>query len=690
MHHTLTACAPGAGDGAAQGGLRARGRQAPEGDPAAMNGGGEEIGVIGSPSSSSILLVDILEPAAEARLVGAYCVIKFRQGGSDAYALGQVTEVKMRNAFAEEPSMKGLIKQRGSVPPVSAEQDSHAADMMVSAVFETTGGGGTGAVHQATMDTVPHTGTPVRRMSQPALDRLMEPYAAGTVRVGRALGGNVLLPSWFRHFGPRAEGGAGDAMHIGIFGKTGSGKSVLAKMILLSYMRNREMSLLVLDPQGEFSALADDERTVRRVVGAGRGIRAYGLSQIALAEDWDVFKRMLAASGFFASLAIKAAANQGHAADQVQYILEGKFRPRAAPPGGISGDWSGGADAAGGADADGPAGGGAGGRIPLDSAHSREAFDRVWDALRLEERGRGKRAFRPVLTAIYSGTNEQNRVLAAMERADRDEMYQRWRSVASLFTTEGRDGAVRLDDLIGGIGGSGGGGVAVVNLSETSAPPDLFWSERAQTMAVRHILDRLVLAAKGSFAAGGDLNALVVLDEAHRFAPRERPEDEDEDALRLRGALRDAVRTTRKYGLGWMFISQTLASLDREILQQLRMYFFGYGLAWGRELDALRELVGGNKAAQRLYQQFQDPESSAGERKYPFMSVGPSSPLATSQIPQFFNSLQFPDEFASENAAAGEGKGDGAGEEDADRPANGAAGSGAGGGRDPPTSPLFA
>lgn len=625
---------------------------------------GEEIGVVGSPSTSSNLLVDILEPAAEARLVGAYCVIGFRQGGSDAYALGQITEVKMRNAFAEEPAMKGLIKQRGAVPPVSAEQDSHAADLMVSAVFERGGvGGGADAVRQATMDTVPHTGTPVRRMSQPALDRLMEPYAPGTVHIGRALGGNVLLPSWFRHFGPRDRGGAGDALHIGIFGKTGSGKSVLAKMILLSYMRHSEMSLLVLDPQGEFSALAGDKETVRRAVGgAGRDVRAHGLSRIALAADWGVFKRMLAVSGFFASLAIKATANQGHAADQVQYILEGRYEDRAGgtagggTAGGLDRDWIDPDDGtAGGGSGSGEGGPGPGRRrIPLDGAHKREAFDRVWERLRLKEGGGpGKKATHPILEAIYGGAAERNRVLAAMDRADADYMYQKWRSVAALFTTEGREGAVGLDDLIGGIGR---GDVVVVNLSESDVPHDLFWSERAQTMAVHHILDRLVLAAKRSFERGGDLNALVVLDEAHRFAPRERPDDEDDDALRLRAALRDAVRTTRKYGLGWMFISQTLASLDRELLQQLRMYFFGYGLAWGRELDALREMVGGNRAAQRLYQQFQDPESSAGERRYPFMSVGPSSPLATSQIPQFFNSLQFPGEFLSENAREGEGE----------------------------------
>lgn len=649
--------------------------------PAAAGGGpdataaGEEIGVIGSPSSSSTLLVDILEPAAEARLVGAYCVIGFRQGGSDAYALGQITEVNMRNAFAEEPSMKGLIKQRGSVPPVSAEQDSHAADLMVSAVFEAEGGGGPDSVRQATMDTVPHTGTPVRRMSQQALDRLMEQYADGTVHIGRALGGNVLLPSWFRHFGPREKGGAGDALHIGIFGKTGSGKSVLAKMILLSYMRNREMSLLVLDPQGEFSALVDDEEIMRHAGGgAGRAVRSYGLSRIALAADWDVFKRMLAASGFFTSLAIKAAANQGHAADQVQYILEGRYKGRGVGGGrdeeGLDAYQSGReeeADPGGNGGGRGRNGGGDG-RIPLDGAHTRDAFDRVWNTLRLEVGvgggggGRGKKTTLPVLETIYAGSTERSRVLAAMDRADTDYMYQKWRSVAALFTTEGREGAVGLDDLIGGIGN---GDVVVVNLSEADIPSGLFWSERAQTMAVHHILNRLVLAAKKSFEDGGELNALVVLDEAHRFAPRERPEDDDEDALRLRAALRDAVRTTRKYGLGWMFVSQTLASLDRELLQQLRMYFFGYGLAWGRELDALRELIGGNRAAQSLYQQFQDPESSAGESKYPFMSVGPSSPLATSQIPQFFNSLQFPGEFLTENARVGGG---GVGSPPAQRP----------------------
>ena len=50
------------------------------------------------------------------------------------------------------------------------------------------------------------------------------------------------------------------------------------------------------------------------------------------------------------------------------------------------------------------------------------------------------------------------------------------------------------------------------------------------------------------------------MDEAHRLAPRDIP-PEEEEAKAVRATLIDAVRTTRKYGLGWMFISQTLSGL---------------------------------------------------------------------------------------------------------------------------------
>jgi hypothetical protein len=141
----------------------------------------------------------------------------------------------------------------------------------------------------------------------------------------------------------------------------------------------------------------------------------------------------------------------------------------------------------------------------------------------------------------------------------------------------------------------------------------------------------------------------VLLDEAHRHAPSGRLEDED--AERLRSLLRRAVRETRKYGIGWFFISQTLGGLDAEILQQLRILVFGFGLAMGSEFDRLRDFVGGDKRALELYQSFRDPQSFPRRdlQEFPFMAVGPVSPLAFSGKPLFFTAFTDPLEFRRVN-----------------------------------------
>lgn len=140
---------------------------------------------------------------------------------------------------------------------------------------------------------------------------------------------------------------------------------------------------------------------------------------------------------------------------------------------------------------------------------------------------------------------------------------------------------------------------------------------------------------------------LVIINEAHRLASRDRLENEDLEAVRT--YLVDAVRTTRKFGLGWMFISQTLSSLHRDIINQIRIYLFGFGLGWGVERDALLEIIGGQRESLGLYQRFRDPQSSLREKEYSFMSCGPVSPLSFSGTPLFFNAYNFPEEFRTKN-----------------------------------------
>jgi hypothetical protein len=171
-----------------------------------------------------------------------------------------------------------------------------------------------------------------------------------------------------------------------------------------------------------------------------------------------------------------------------------------------------------------------------------------------------------------------------------------------------------------------------------------------QALVIKRLLEGIRTAAEYAYKQNRSLNTLVLMDEAHRLAPREDPESEEKKSVR--GILIDAARTTRKYGVGWLFISQTLSSLHREILEQLRIFFFGFGLGMGAEFKALSELVGGRSKALDLYQLFRDPHSSfdIASREYSFMTIGPVSPLSFAGTPLFFNAFNTVQEFLDTNA----------------------------------------
>ncbi|MDI6768657.1 MAG: zonular occludens toxin domain-containing protein [Anaerolineales bacterium] len=182
------------------------------------------------------------------------------------------------------------------------------------------------------------------------------------------------------------------------------------------------------------------------------------------------------------------------------------------------------------------------------------------------------------------------------------------------------------------------------------------WDEKIKPLLIDAFLGVLIREAEYSYQGEKSLNTLVVLDEAHRFAPQER--DNNERKQRIKRNLVDAVRTTRKYGLGWMFLSQTLSSLDNEIVQQLRISFFGFGLSMGTEFRKLQELVGGKGEYLKLYQQFRDPHSSfdTASREYSFMTIGPVSPLSFAGTPLFLNAFSEAEAFISANGLITQGK----------------------------------
>ncbi|MGB9739154.1 MAG: ATPase [Chloroflexus aggregans] len=588
----------------------------------------ERIGVIGSPSSTSELALDILASAIHKKLIGELAIFRYMQDGVPHYALGQITEIKLRNVWHEDPTMRSLIRQRGRIDTVSERQDTHLGEMTISAVFAAR----SGTYRPDMLGTVPPTGTPIYLVTDAILHELLALFKQQLFYLGHIYGSTPLLPCWFKHFGSGLDG-AGEAYHLGIFGKTGSGKSVLAKMILLAYARHREMGLLVIDPQGEFAKDMRDHTGTGSfrlpmqsiLQKLGRNVQVIGIRNLVL-DRWDLFEQILGNSGFFQRLGIKASQNQKQAAEVVREHLEGKKK--------------------------------------LTDLHLRETFDSVWEILKKEQN----------LTRIYGTKDKRDQVLTQMHRLVPDTIYrQAWLPITQLFHQR-RQEAQTVDHLLENLfTGQGQRAVVVIDLSEeqslaskptsknqltlpgvaeiddTALPSGIVWNDTIQALVMRRLLEGIRHAAERSYRQNRSLNTLVLIDEAHRIAPREEPSNEEQQAVRT--FLIDAVRTTRKYGVGWMFISQTLSSLHREIIEQLRIFFFGFGLSMGTEFRALSELVGGRGNALDLYQLFRDPHSAidSDSREYSFMTIGPVSPLSFAGTPLFLNAFNNVTDFLKQN-----------------------------------------
>lgn len=565
----------------------------------------ERIGTIGSPSATTELSLDILGTAVEKKLVGELALFKFTQDGKNHYALGQITDVELRNVWLEDPTMRSLARHRGQVNPVSGQQDTHLGKMTLSAVFSDEGG----RYEPSILGTVPQTGTYIHMATDEILDKLLEKFKREIFYLGHVYGSKPKLPLWFKHFdsGPN---GAGEAYHLGIFGKTGSGKSVLAKMILLAYARYAQMAILIIDPQGEFAKDFRDKGTVGmfqlpiKDLTQSLGKPSYALSVRNLVLDrWELFEQILFESKFFDRLTMRYAVNKEPACNVLREELEKK-------------------------------------KVKLSELYLRDSFDKAWTLLK-EDKFQQK---------FLASKDARDRFNKAIMDANTDSFYnEHWLPITKLFRTD-RNGARSIDKALSWLlkGNEASRPILIIDLSKEQAE-GIFWNDKIQALVIKRLLSGLNQTAEYFYKEGQSLNSLVIIDEAHRLAPREAPTDDVEKSVR--SVLIDAARTTRKYGLGWLFISQTLSSLHREILNQMRINFFGFGLSMGTEFQALREIAGGDSDSLKLYQTFRDPHSSfdTSSRQYSFMTVGPVSPLSFAGTPLFFTAFNTPEDFTKAN-----------------------------------------
>lgn len=587
------------------------------------------IAAVGSPSSTEELSISIFDTSSQRRLVGSLVYLDLDQEGRKVRATGQITSLEMRNKWHEHDIMQNIIKQDGFIPYLSGRQDVITASLAPGAVFSRAADDDLWG-HEV-LGTVPQTGTQIRRLDQSTLDELLLSQKDDLFYVGRAYGDDsVSLPMYVKHFGNPLKGGQGEAYHSLIVGKTGSGKSTLAKFLLAGYARHEEMAILIVDPKGEFAdeisgyAIGDSGLPFRGLLmGMNRAARRYGITQVRL-EGYELFEDVLLSLGLDKNLNIRGSDNKLELATAITEIIRDRKS-----------------------------------NLTLDSLRGRNNLQFILERIADEEDG--------YIERIYKSKEPQDSLRKEIERIIDNEDHRIWQTWDFLtFLFERGDGTRQtVGQIVKSLMESKEGDrpLIVLDLSvpgnrrdledlgdqfaalrEADEERDLFTDALQKKIIYRIVSDmrrlsETIVSERVRQGKRDNVNTLVVFEEAHRYAPRHVSSD-DEDGKKLKSKLIEAVRETRKFGLGWFFIDQTIGGLDKEIIQQVRCTYVGYGLSMGEELSSVREMIGGDPRDVALYRSFKDPASYGrpSEKRFPWMAFGPVSPMAANH-PLFFNAF---------------------------------------------------
>lgn len=449
------------------------------------------------------------------------------------------------------------------------------------------------------------------------------------------------------------------AYHSANIGKSGSGKSQIQAMFVAAQMKHEQHAIIVIDPQGQWSnenGMIFSPQLLAK--GLGREVSVLKVAEdIRLPLDDEILSRMVQKLNPFR----KGFRKMGKEAtilfsDVVVDLLSRSTIEEFNTP-----------------------------RILLekvfrDIALSKALMDRVYvsggDARRSLERDLRLLTGLPI---IDPETQEEEIVDVAME----EEVERSWESVLAIFTPllnlfspkninggerKGLDGDygflgsilqvrtassqpapyVVLDMSPNALANAQRGLLRGGNIKDNPEAQKIktqldmqkiLDNEDIKALIISIVLDEVKKAAETAFNAypNANLNTQILFDEAWRYAPeRSNSLEISELSEKLEGFAKD----TRKYGIGWVYILQSPADLRNGIWKQLSLVTAGYGLA-GSDVKMLEALVD-DVTQIDLYRGFIPPHSTG---IYPFMLLGPISPLIFTNAPTFLDAFNGSEEF---------------------------------------------
>jgi hypothetical protein len=590
-------------------------------------------------SSSKEMNFIALDQENLAPIVGKMVYIDTVIGGEEYRSIGTVTDVVTENSTFNN-SYEAIMAKGTDMKTTS--RDLRRSSFTIQATFRKNQEGFWDK-YSSSLPTSPPTNTKVRVLTEEVANEMVSSIIYPTVGYFRGMD-NAAQPLMIPDFGDKTG-----SYHSAVIGKSGSGKSFLYTLILGTYMQHEQHAILVIDPQGQWSnenGMVFSPQNFAK--GLGREVSVLRVAEdIKLPMDVDIFTRMLNKIQLWKKFRRMGSENLEAFSDAVASRIA-KHRNFDDEPRDLLAE------------------------IFVDIANSPSAMARIYT--KGDRRDDFRRellvlAGEPVID-IESGEQE---ILSAAELEDNE---TNWENILSLFTP--LISLFSSKNFSGGkrraLGGDHGFLKDVFKIRSSSSEPapyvvldmspsvavhaknslaggadmNVYMQKILDDQDVKALILMMVLAemkkaSEVAFAAGGgNLNTQIVFDEAWRFAPEGKATPEIEELAKI---LEGFALDTRKFGIGWTYILQSPADLKFGIWKQLTYVFVGQGLV-GDDVKRLEGLTDDSKQLD-LYRQFIPPASTG---VYPFMLMGPISPIIFTTSPAFLNAFSSTEEFLEHNS----------------------------------------
>lgn len=571
------------------------------------------VAITGSPNSVTDITFDVRSTHLQTPLLGTLLSldvpVQTSNGNSEELlVLGQVASVEMKNRWHEDPALKNYIKLHGRLPHLTEIGDTTTGRLQIVGAYRTIVNENSSCYEKTRLAVPPGSGLGIAQVDGEVIEGIMS-QDFGYAYLGNFYGtSNVPAPVYVRHFGDFKKQGSGEAYMGGVFGPSGSGKSVIAASLIALWAHNPTMGVLILDPQSEFSENAFargtgfdfdfhnilSETSQHRFDPQQHIIR---LDQLQL-EGTEMFVQVLDEKGFFKALGLSQRSNIDDAMENVIRLLD-------------------------------------------DLKDEQQVWNTTmnWDAVqqltvKTAPRRRGAQppatptpfpnAFTDEAANAYaasSRTGKAQEFLLSWQNQDRN-LGRIWNETVALFSLKSPRGAQRFNVLQVLKDTILNGHIRILDLN----PQTIQLGQDFKLYLMDFIFRKLRQISYTSYREDKPGNCLIVLDEAGRYIPQDAG---DNDRVRnLCRNLTNSVKEMRKMRCGFMFITQSIAEIHKEIFRNLHFRIYGVGLGVGADADHIKAREGDD--AFELYRSLPDPRLS---KTFSFMVGGVLLALGSSGHP---------------------------------------------------------